>query len=55
VTVYAMSNHVKKATVSIIMHASVFWMSPSASSIARVHGLLTPIVVSANVISWSSV
>lgn len=53
-TVYAMSNHVKKATVSINMHASVSWMSPSASSIATVHGLLTPIVVSANVISWPS-
>jgi len=54
VTVYAMSNHVKKATVSIKMHASVSWMSPNASSIATVHGLLTPIVVSANVISWPS-
>jgi hypothetical protein len=55
VTVCAMSNHVKKATISIKMHASVSWMSPSASSIATVHGLQTPIVVSANVISWSSV
>jgi len=54
VTVYAMSNHVKKATVSIKMHASVSWMSPNASSIATVHGLLTPRTVSANVISWPS-